>query len=314
MDEMGGRGEPFLFVIDFDMAGPVVLAPGEAARRGILYDFNGKTNAPKGTPPPAGFTFRKSPVDFGTYKEAFDIVREELTRGNTYLLNLCFPTTIETDLTLGQIFAFSRAKYRLLFGDLFVCFSPEIFVTIDAGFISSYPMKGTIDAGIPEAASVLLADPKETAEHTTIVDLLRNDLGMVAGDVRVEEFRYVERLATNDRPLLQTSSRITGRLPGEYRGRIGSILFSMLPAGSVTGAPKKKTVEIIRRAEHSPRGYFTGVAGFFDGERLDSCVLIRFIEKTGTGLVYRSGGGITVGSSAEDEYHEMIDKVYVPVV
>ena len=88
----------------------------------------------------------------------------------------------------------------------------------------------------------------------------------------------------------------------------------LLPAGSVTGAPKKKTVEIIRETEKYRRGFYTGVTGLFDGENLDSGVMIRFIENTNKVLVYKSGGGITMFSDCICEYNEMIDKVYVPVV
>jgi len=314
MDRMGGRGEEFFFLTDFGMEEAHVFTPAEAAGRGLFYDFNGITNAPPAATPAGPFVFRKHPVPFGEYSRACDLVLGELRRGNSYLVNLTFPTPIETDLTLESIFGTAVAKYRLLFRDRFVCFSPETFVTIDSGVISSFPMKGTIDAAVPDAENVLLGDPKEEAEHTTIVDLIRNDLNMVSRDVTVEDFRYVERISTNERQLLQTSSRITGRLPEDYRSKLGSILFALLPAGSVTGAPKKKTVEIIGRAEPAPRGFYTGVAGYFDGEKLDSCVLIRFIEKTPAGLVYRSGGGITVRSRPESEYRELIDKVYVPVV
>jgi para-aminobenzoate synthetase component 1 len=102
-------------------------------------------------------------------------------------------------------------------------------------------------------------------------------------------------------------------LPENYASKIGDILFSMLPAGSVSGAPKKKTVEIIREAENYEREYYTGIFGIFDGKNLDSCVLIRFIENQNGRLVYKSGGGITFMSRAETEYEEMLEKVYVPV-
>ena len=87
----------------------------------------------------------------------------------------------------------------------------------------------------------------------------------------------------------------------------------MLPAGSICGAPKKKTVEIIKAAENYDRGYYTGVFGHFDGKNLDSCVLIRYIENQNGQLVYKSGGGITFMSEADKEYEEMLKKVYVPI-
>jgi para-aminobenzoate synthetase component 1 len=194
----------------------------------------------------------------------------------------------------------------------FVVFSPETFIRITEGVISSYPMKGTIDAHIPNAESILLGNPKELAEHHTIVDLIRNDLNIVAKKVHVEKFRYIEEINTNFKKLLQVSSRITGVLAPDYASHIGDILFRMLPAGSVTGAPKKRTVEIIREAEIYNRGYYSGVLGYFDGSALDSGVMIRFIEENDDGKVFKSGGGITFRSVVDEEYQEMIDKVYVP--
>ena len=88
----------------------------------------------------------------------------------------------------------------------------------------------------------------------------------------------------------------------------------MLPAGSICGAPKSKTVSIIQEVELDPRGYYTGIFGYFDGENLDSAVNIRYLEKKDGQLLYRSGGGITFLSGLESEYKELIEKIYVPVV
>jgi len=90
-------------------------------------------------------------------------------------------------------------------------------------------------------------------------------------------------------------------------------LFTLLPAGSITGAPKNKTVEIIRSTETYERGFYTGVFGVFDGCNMDSAVMIRFIERTPEGYVYKSGGGITAFSKVEDEYNEILEKIYVPI-
>ena len=315
MNRLGAAGEPFVFIVDFAMRRPEVLTPQEAAARGILYDFGTMQNVPPAPPPRrAPFRFDRKPVPFDVYRSAFGEVAAELAAGNSYLLNLAFPTPVDTDLALEEIFRLGSPRYRVCVPGAFVCFSPEPFVRIEEGVISSRPMKGTIDAAIPGAQEKVLADPKEAAEHTTIVDLIRNDLNGVAADVRVERFRYIERVATSSGDILQVSSLVTGRLREGYRERLGDILFSLLPAGSVTGAPKKKTVDIIERVENSPRGFFTGVAGCYDGSTLESCVLIRFIEATPAGPVYRSGGGITVRSDARSEYEEMIRKVYVPAL
>lgn len=95
---------------------------------------------------------------------------------------------------------------------------------------------------------------------------------------------------------------------------MGDILFDMLPAGSVSGAPKSSTLRIIREAEGEPRGYYTGVFGYFDGQTLDSAVLIRFIEEEQGRMYFRSGGGITAYSDCRSEYEEVIEKVYLPFV
>ena len=197
--------------------------------------------------------------------------------------------------------------------DRFVVFSPEIFVRLENGFIYSYPMKGTIDASLPNAREQILADKKEEAEHATIVDLIRNDLSQVASEVTVSRYRYVDELQTNKGRLLQVSSEIRGKLPDNWKGTLGDILFCLLPAGSITGAPKKKTMEIIEEAETYERGFYTGIMGYFDGNRLDSAVMIRFLEQEGNRLLFKSGGGITSQSDLQSEYNEMKQKVYVPI-
>lgn len=155
-------------------------------------------------------------------------------------------------------------------------------------------MKGTISAEVSNAKCVILGDPKETAEHNTIVDLMRNDIGMVAEDVQVERFRYIDRIKTHNGDILQVSSEITGRLPKDNLSHLGDIVFRMLPAGSVSGAPKQSTVNLIHKAEPEARGYYTGVFGYFDGSELDTAVLIRFIVQDENKLFFHSGGGITI--------------------
>jgi para-aminobenzoate synthetase component 1 len=175
-------------------------------------------------------------------------------------------------------------------------------------------MKGTIDAMIPDAGKVILNDKKETAEHYTIVDLIRNDLNSISKRVRVERFRYLDTIVTNEKKLLQVSSEVCGDLEKDYLSHIGDIIFALLPAGSVSGAPKRKTTEIIAATEDRKRGYYTGIFGIFDGHNLDSGVMIRYIEKSDAGYIYYSGGGITSFSDPLSEYKEMIDKIYVPII
>ncbi|MFR7708176.1 MAG: aminodeoxychorismate synthase component I [Alistipes inops] len=236
-----------------------------------------------------------------------------LLRGDSFLANLTVRTPVVSGLSLEEIFMRAEAPYLLYVPGRFVCFSPERFVRIAGGRIATNPMKGTINASVPDARQTILNDPKETAEHNTVVDLLRNDLSIHADRVHVERFRYIDRIATRRGDILQVSSEIAGRLPAGYEARMGDILFDMLPAGSVSGAPKSSTLRIIREAEGEPRGYYTGVFGF-DGQTLDSAVLIRFIEEEQGRMYFRSGGGITAYSDCRSEYEEVIEKVYLPFV
>lgn len=313
MNRLTTQHEPFLFVLDFDLHVPLVLTLAEAEKSGILFEVNGQRNFKPIELAEKEVHFEKHPVSFSTYRKGFDNVMRHIRHGNSFLTNLTFPTTVEINLTFEEIFHRSAAPYKLLLPGKCVVFSPEIFIKITDGKISSYPMKGTIDAAIPDAANKILNDRKETAEHNTIVDLIRNDLSMVAKNVHVSRFRYIDEVKTHEKTLLQISSEITGTLPANYRSNIGTIIATLLPAGSVSGAPKQKTVEIIKESEIDQRGYYTGVFGLFDGQNLDSAVMIRYIAQENDRMVFRSGGGITVFSEPEKEYQEMIDKVYVPI-
>ena len=304
---------PFLLIVDFEMQNSLIFPMSELPED-IMFQTPGYAPQNTFSSAPGPFNFNKDPVDYETYLQSFRIVEENTLAGNTYLTNLTFPTEILIDMNLEDIYHISKAKYKLLFRDEILVFSPETFVQIRDGKIFASPMKGTIDAAIPDAQHVIIKDEKEMAEHVTIVDLIRNDLSIFASHVKVDKFRYIDTLETNNKSLLQVSSLISGDLPGGYESILGEILFSMLPAGSVSGAPKQETLRIIREAEKGPRGYYTGIMGYFDGRDFDSAVLIRFIENQDGHLVYRSGGGITCMSNPEKEYQEMIDKVYIPVV
>lgn len=314
MNFLGANRCPFLFILDFEMEKPLVLPLQNIDSNDIRYQLNEQQNYINPQYPLSPLLhFEKKPIDVDVYKNAFDHVLKEINYGNSYLVNLTFPTAITTNLSLKDIFYKSQAKYKLWFKDEFVVFSPEIFVQIKNGLLSSYPMKGTINADIPNAAGILMQNFKEIAEHHTIVDLIRNDLNLVATKTHVERFRYIDQISTNSKDLLQVSSKIVGTLNTNYHRNIGTILYKLLPAGSVSGAPKKKTLEIIRASELDKRGYYTGIMGIFDGTNLDSGVMIRYIEQTKNGLQFRSGGGITTHSDADAEYQELIDKVYVPI-
>jgi len=312
MNKLGKEGIPFAFLIDFECKCPLIFE-NEGIKDTILWETPHNSNIHTVHKLKKEFSWNVSPVSFSRYQKAFNIVNHCILKGDSYLLNLTMPSEIKTDLSFEDLFYMSEAPYKIYLKDKFICFSPEIFVRIEDGKISSYPMKGTIDADIPDAENILRHDKKEVAEHNTIVDLIRNDLSMVAGDVKVKRFGYIDKIKSNRRDLLQMSSEIQGKLAEDYREHIGDIFAKILPAGSITGAPKQETVNIIKEAEKYSRGYYSGVFGYFDGNNVDSCVMIRFLEKQDNKLCFKSGGGITFQSDCGKEYRELIQKIYVPV-
>lgn len=311
MNKWSQDKRPFIFIIDFEMK-KIKVYPMDNIPQDVLFDFNGYRNFDnyfvKGIVP----HFKAYNLEKGHYKKAFDLVMEEINYGNTFLINLTMRTQIESSFTLKELFFYSHAPYKVYHKDAFTFFSPEPFIKIKNNIISSYPMKGTIDATVPDAENKILNNLKEKSEHNTIVDLIRNDLSIVAKNVNVPNFRYVDKVDTQKGALLQVSSKVSGEVKPQFEGRLGDLIFELLPAGSISGAPKTKTLEIIKQAEQIDRGYYTGICGIFNGCDVDSCVMIRFVEKTNDSLYYRSGGGITHMSDLESEYNETLQKIYVP--
>lgn len=313
MDELSLRKVPFFFMIDFPTENIEIFRQEELVNSGLLIDFQNFSNTSEQPVLHKNIEWKSYPETLESFKKGFDKVQKNIHLGNSYLVNYTRKTKIETNLTLREIFFHSSAKYKVFYKDFFVFFSPETFVKIIDEKILTYPMKGTIDADLENAAETLKSDRKEKAEHYTVVDLLRNDLSMVADDVKVDKFQHIDFIRTQQKDLYAMSSEISGNIKPEFSGKVGSIMQKLLPAGSILGAPKSKTMEIILEAEGYERGFYTGVCGWFDGRNVDSCVMIRFIEKEGEDLYFKSGGGITHMSRSEDEYQEMKNKIYVPI-
>lgn len=307
INSLGKKREPFLFISDFLAKNLIVIPLSELDSDDVEYSIT-KNYSIKSH---ADF-FDKQTVLFSDYKKKFDFVIDRIKAGDTYLLNLTQPTRVKSEMSLKEMFGCANARYKLRYKDDFVCFSPEQFVEIKDSKIATFPMKGTIDASIPNAKELILNNPKEMAEHVMVVDLLRNDLSIMAKDVKVEEFRYITKIEAGDKELLHVSSHISGDVGSDWHSKIGDILKTLLPAGSISGAPKKSTLDIINEVEDYERGYFSGVFGVYDGKTFDSAVMIRFVEKTKEGYIYKSGGGITLESDAKSEYEELLNKVYLP--
>lgn len=254
-----------------------------------------------------------------SYASAIQSVREHIAAGDTYQAN--FTMRLRSSFE-GDDFAFYRAlcrsqraaycayvkmgRYRILSA------SPELFFHLRDGRLTARPMKGTFARGRwseedDRHAALLERSAKDRSENVMIVDLLRNDLGRISevGSVRVPRLFEVERYDT----VLQMTSTVTSRLRGDVS--VSELFASLFPCGSITGAPKIRTMEIIAELEDSPRRIYTGSIGFISpGPEAVFNVAIRTVlldTKTGTAEC-GVGGGITDDSTPDGEYEECMVK------
>ncbi|HEX9029630.1 MAG TPA: anthranilate synthase component I [Anaerolineales bacterium] len=188
--------------------------------------------------------------------------------------------------------------------------SPEMHVRLEGRQAAVRPIAGTRSRGKTPAEDIslekeLLADPKERSEHIMLVDLGRNDLGRVCeyGTVRVPEQMIVERYSH----VMHIVSHVEGRLRPEYDAF--DLLRATFPAGTVSGAPKIRAMQIIKDLETGPRGPYAGAVGYisYDGS-LDTCITIRTITMQGRTVSVQAGAGIVADSDPEGEYQETLNK------
>ncbi len=189
--------------------------------------------------------------------------------------------------------------------------SPEVMVRVEEGRIESRPIAGTRPRGrTPDEdmhlSEDLLSDPKERAEHIMLVDLARNDLGKVAqvGSVVVDEFMTIERYSH----VMHIVSNVVARLD---TGKDSfDVIKATVPAGTLSGAPKIRAMEIIDEMENTRRGAYGGTVGYFSfSSNMDSCIVIRtFVIKNGR-IYIQSGAGIVADSDPESEYNETVNKI-----
>jgi len=249
------------------------------------------------------------------YAEAFARVQEQLHAGNTYEVNLTHRVQVASDLdpvtAYLRLRSLNPAPYAGFVqhrGAWLLSSSPERYATIDRHrMLETKPIKGTTPRGATQAEDARLlrlleTDPKFRAENLMIVDLLRNDIGMVAepGTVEVPMLMNVESYPS----VHQLVSTVRGRLREDVT-TVGA-LRTLFPAGSMTGAPKLRTMEVIRDVEATPRGVYAGAFGWISGDgRADLGVVIRSLTTTGDGTwELGTGGGITVRSDVAEEYAE----------
>lgn len=211
----------------------------------------------------------------------------------------------------------SPYMYYLKFGDVHIVgSSPELLVRCEDGVVETRPIAGTRPRGKDEKedealAKNLLSDPKEKAEHIMLVDLGRNDLGRVCkqGTVQVSEFMIVEKYSH----VMHIVSNVRGKL-ADGKDSL-DVLQAAFPAGTVSGAPKIRAMEIIERLEKVSRGPYAGCIGYFSfSGNLDTCITIRTIVVAKNKAYIQAGAGIVADSDPQKEYQETINKAKAQIM
>ncbi len=267
-------------------------------------------------PPEVEISALKLNVSKDQYVEAIKKIKDFIAAGDTYQVNYTLKYHFEIPNSPEEVYLSLRPKQRVRYGGLFktenfavVSLSPELFLRREGHTIWTKPMKGTAPRGFTLAedqkiATWLANDPKNQAENVMIVDLLRNDLGRVceAGSVYVSSLFEVEKYET----VFQMISTIEGRLA---ETALFPLLKALFPCGSVTGAPKIRTMEIIAALEVEPRGVYTGAFGFISPEKdFVFNVAIRTLFLEGRRGEFGLGSGIVWDSDPEKEYEECLLK------
>lgn len=257
-------------------------------------------------------------ISFEEYEYAINTVKNEILNGNTYEVNYTYDWLVDfrdEELSLYD-YLLSRQKtpYNAFFKneyDTVLSFSPELFFEIKDRHILTKPMKGTIARGrdyIEDKTNIefLKNDIKNRAENVMIVDLLRNDLGRIArtGSVKAEKLFEIETHKT----IHQMTSEVEADLKDDVS--LADVIKAIFPCGSITGAPKISTMNIIDKVENGSRDIYCGAIAYLSPDELVCSVPIRILQrKTGdTTFKYRVGGAIVWDSSAQDEWEETITK------
>ncbi len=253
--------------------------------------------------------------DEARHRREVEAIQERIHEGAFYVANLCVPfdARFEGDSATFALAAFRRARPPFgalldLDGQALLSLSMERCLALRAGRLRSEPIKGTVPrtgAGETDAAAArrLLADPKEIAEHTMILDLVRNDLGRVA---RTGTVAVTERMAVRPFGSVQHLVSVVEADVAPGFG-LADLLRAALPGGSVTGAPKHAVCGHLARAEAAPRNFYCGALGWIGpgGTSFDLAMPIRTAELRGEALTYWAGGGITRLSDPAQEWQEV---------
>lgn len=255
------------------------------------------------------------------YRAAIDEIKRQIEQGNTYQVNYTLRLTSDFSAPAYPFYlhllAMQRAKYSayLDMGDFHILSaSPELFFHWQDQKITTKPMKGTAPRGTTwaddQSKRELLKNEKNQAENMMIVDLLRNDLSQIAlpGSVKVPQLFEIEKYPT----VWQLTSTIEAALPQDVT--LSTIFKALFPCGSITGAPKASTMQVISGLESSPRGVYCGAIGMITPEReaiFSIPIRTVVVDTKNQTAVYGSGGGVTWDSAAQDEFDEIKHKAQI---
>ncbi len=252
------------------------------------------------------------------YSDKVEQIKTYIREGHIFQTVLSQRWTIETSQSGFALYKELRQLnpspylYYFNFGDFEVIgSSPEMIVKQQGNRVFTCPIAGTRKRGIDAAEDArlkeeLLHDEKERAEHVMLVDLARNDMGRIAefGTVKVTQFMEVQ----NYSHVMHITSQVEGRKKGEFHPL--DLVSSFLPAGTLSGAPKIRAMEIIEELESSRRGLYGGATGYIDfSGDMDFCITIRTMIKKGRNVYLQAGAGIVADSVPESEYQECCNKV-----
>jgi len=282
-----GRGQYAVPLLTYELGHHLVGLPGPPAAQVLLFDrcaFLSQQEVAAwlaersaGEHAPAGIAAIHANVSAAQFTTAIERIRAYIAAGDTYQVNYTYRLRFDAFGSPAALYQRLRARQPVPYGALVtlpdggavLSLSPELFIRHEAGTLTARPMKGTApaapagpdaDADNARRAAALAADPKNRAENLMIVDLLRNDIGRVAvtGTVQVPALFDVHRYAS----VLQMTSTVQARLRPD--ATLADIFTALYPCGSITGAPKRRTMEIIAELEPAPRGLYTGAIGWFD--------------------------------------------------
>lgn len=252
------------------------------------------------------------------YSDKVNKIKQYIVEGHVFQTVLSQRWTIETGQSGFSLYQELREinpspyMYYFHFAEFeIIGSSPEMIVQQRGSKVSTCPIAGTRPRGGSDAEDLALAkslmdDPKEKAEHVMLVDLARNDMGRIAefGTVKVRDFMHIQKYSH----VMHIVSLVEGKKKGEYHPL--DLVNAFLPAGTLSGAPKVRAMEIIDELESVRRGLYGGAVGYidFNGD-MDFCITIRTMIKKGNRVYIQAGAGIVADSNPESEYQECCNKV-----